>query len=61
MTDILGRLGDLPDLGTDALLTVLATVLDGLGRATEFSGEQIDRLGELERQFADIVRTARAG
>lgn len=60
MTDILGRLGDLAGLGKDALITVLAGVIDGLAQGTEFTGEQIDRLGELEGRLADIIRGAQA-
>jgi hypothetical protein len=59
VTDILGRLGGLADLGTDALLTAMATIIDMLGKGTEFSGEQLDRLGELEQQLADLARAAR--
>jgi hypothetical protein len=57
--NILNQLGGLTDLGTDALLTGLATVLDGLGKATDFSGDQIEKLGQMEQQLADILRTAR--
>jgi hypothetical protein len=56
MTDLLGSLGD---MSTDALLSAMAGILDALGRGTEFTGEQLDRLGELERQFADVLRSAR--
>lgn len=56
MSDILGRLGDLSALGKDALIAVLAGVIDGLGQGTEFSGEQLANLGDLQQQLADIIR-----
>lgn len=59
MTNILGQLGGLADLGGDALLTALATVIDGLGTGTEWTGEQIEKLGELEGKLADILKTVR--
>jgi hypothetical protein len=55
----LTSLADLADLGGDALLTILATTIDGLGKVTDFSGAQIEKLGEMEQALADIVRTAR--
>jgi hypothetical protein len=61
MSDILGRLGGLADMGADALLTAMAAVIDGMGTVTEWSGEQLDRLGELEQQLADLARSARGG
>jgi hypothetical protein len=59
MTDILGKLGGLADLGTDALLAGMATLIDGLGKGTEWTGEQIEKLGELEQQLAGVARMAR--
>lgn len=56
MTDILGRLAGLAGTGPEIMLEVLATVIDGIGTAEEFSGEQLDRLGELTQQLADKVR-----
>lgn len=59
MTNILSQLGGLADLGGDAMLTALATIIDGLGTVTEFSGDQVAKLGELEQQLADLARTVR--
>lgn len=59
MTDILNRLGDFAGMGRDALITVLAAAVDALGEGTEFTGEQIDRLGEIEGRLADMMRRAR--
>lgn len=56
MSDILSRLAGLAGTGPEVLLEVLATVIDGVGTAEEFSGEQLDRLGELTKQLADKVR-----
>lgn len=58
MSDILGRLGDLAGLGKDALIEMLAGVIQALGQSTEFSGTQIERLGELQQRLADIIRGA---
>lgn len=58
MTDLLGRLGDMAGFGKDALIAVLAGVVDALGQGTEFTGEQLATLGELQRRLADIIRGA---
>lgn len=65
MTDALGKipgleqLAGLADMGGDALLTVLSGVVEALGQGTEFTGEQIDKLGELQQQLADKVASLR--
>jgi len=64
MTDLLGRLSNIKDLfsmGGDAVIELLAMIVDGLGTGTEFSGEQLDRLGELAQQLADKVRAMKGG
>ena len=61
MSDILGRLGDLAGLGKDALIEVMAGVIDALGTDTELTGEQVARLGELQQQLAEIIRGAGSG
>ena len=61
MADILGRLSDLAGLGKDALIEVLAGVIDALGTGTELTGEQVARLGELQQRLADIIRGAEEG
>lgn len=55
MSDILGNLGGLAGMGKDALLTVLEEVINAVGEGTEWTGEQIDRLGELEEMLAAKV------
>jgi hypothetical protein len=56
MSDIMGRLAGLAGTGPEIMLEVLATVIDGLGTGEEWTGEQLDRLGELTQQLADKVR-----
>lgn len=56
MADILDRLRGLGSIGPELALELIATVIDGLGTGTEWSGEQLDRLGELTQQLADKVR-----
>jgi hypothetical protein len=59
MTDILGRLAGLAGTGPEIILEILATVVDGVGTGEEWSGEQLDRLGELTQQLADKIRGAK--
>jgi len=61
MANILDNLGDLGGMGADALLTLLSTVIDAIGEGTEFTGQQIERLGELSQQLADKVAALRPG
>jgi hypothetical protein len=64
MSDVLGRLtsmADLLSLGGDALIELMAGIVDAIGVGTEFSGEQLDRLGELFQQGADKVRDLKGG
>lgn len=53
------QVSDLLDKGGDAVLTVLAELINGLGQGTEFTGEQVSRLGELEQQLAQKVEQLR--
>jgi hypothetical protein len=61
MSDILGRLGDLAGFGQDVLIEALAGVIDALGQGTEFTGDEVAKLGELEQRLGDIVRGAKGG
>jgi len=59
VSDILGRLSSMADLlslGGDALIELVAGIVDGIGTGTEFTGEQLDNLGELFEQGADKIR-----
>jgi len=60
MANILDSLGGIGNMGRDALIEVLAQIIDTLGKGTDWTGEQIEKLGELEQQFADLVRMAKA-
>lgn len=42
-----------------APIGALAVALDSIGNVTEFSGEEIDALGELQQQLASIIESAR--
>jgi hypothetical protein len=59
MSDIISRLRGLSSLGPELALELVATVIDGVGTGTEWSGEQLDQLGELAQQLADRVRGAK--
>lgn len=56
MSDILGALRGMASLGPELALELIATVIDGVGTGEEWSGEQLDRLGELTQQLADKIR-----
>lgn len=51
----------LMSIGGDALIEVLAGIVDAVGHGTEFSGEQLDRMGELFQTGADRIRELRSG
>lgn len=56
MSDIIGRLASLGSLTPEIAFQILGTVLDGIGTGTEWSGEELDRLGELAQELADKIR-----
>lgn len=56
MTDILGRLASMGTLGPEVVLQMLGMVIDGVGTAESWTGENLDALGELTQQLADKVR-----
>lgn len=59
MTDALGglagQLSNLANMGADAMIEALAAVVGAIGEGTEFTGEQVARLGELEEQLSAKV------
>lgn len=59
MSGIIERLAGLAGTGPEIILEVVATVVDGVGTGEEWTGEQLDRLGELTQQLADKVRGAK--
>jgi hypothetical protein len=56
---LLGSLEDILKMGPDTLLQGLAGLIDGVGTGTEWTGEQVDQLGELEQKLADAIRGLR--
>lgn len=56
MSDIIGRLASFGTLTPEIMLQMLGMVIDGIGTGTEWTGENLDQLGELEQQLADKVR-----
>ena len=59
-TNLLGSVQALLKMGPDALIQAMAGLIEGIGSGTEWTGEQIDRLGELEQELAEAVRELRA-
>lgn len=47
--------------GPDMMLQVLAMVIDGIGTGTEWTGDQVARLGELQQQLADKIASLGGG
>ena len=56
MSDIMGRLASLGTMTPEIMLQMLGMIIDGIGTGTEWSGENLDKLGELTQQLADKVR-----
>lgn len=59
VTDIINRLRGLTSIGPELAMELIATVIDGIGVGVEWSGEQLDSMGELAQQLADKVRGAK--
>lgn len=57
LENILNTMGD---MGLDAMITLLVQIIDKLGQGTEFTGEQIARLGEAEQMLAQLVSRAKS-
>jgi hypothetical protein len=51
----LGDLTSLLSAGPDMMLQALAMLIDGIGTGTEWTGDQVARLGELQQQLADKI------
>lgn len=60
MANILDSLGGLGNLGRDAILELMSKLIDALGEGTEWTGEQLDKLGELEQAFGALVQSAKS-
>ena len=65
MANVLGSLENLVKMGPDVVIQGLAGLIDGVGTGTEWSGEQVDRLGELGaaacRQYSPTASAAGEG
>lgn len=48
------------DMGLDAMITLLVQIIDKLGQGTEFTGEQIARLGEAQQMLAQLLSRAKS-
>lgn len=56
MTDIINRLMSMGKIGPEIALQLLGMVIDAVGTGEEFTGENLDKLGELTQQLADKVK-----
>jgi hypothetical protein len=56
LSDIMGRLASLGTFTPELTLQLIGMVIDGMGTMTEWSGEELDRLGEMTQELADKVR-----
>ncbi|MDQ1490978.1 MAG: hypothetical protein QOJ23_3492 [Actinomycetota bacterium] len=56
MADLLGSVENIVNMGPEMVIQGLAGLIDGVGTGTEWTGEQVDKLGELEQHLADQVR-----
>lgn len=56
MSDILGRLAEFGKLSPEMALQLLGMIVDGIGTAEEWTGEELDRLGEMTQELADKIR-----
>lgn len=59
LSDIMGRLASLGSVGPEMAMQLMGMILDGVGVGTEWSGEQLDQLGEMAQELADKVRGAK--
>lgn len=56
MSDIIGRLAGLGALTPEIMMQLLGMMIDAVGTGEEWTGENLDQLGELTQQLADKVR-----
>lgn len=59
MANILDSLRNMAEIPADMILQVLETAINAIGTGTEWTGEQIETLGELEQLFADKLTEIR--
>lgn len=53
---ILSRFMSLGAFTPEMTLQIIGLVIDGMGTMTEWSGEELDRLGEMVQELADKVK-----
>lgn len=53
---ILSRFIELGKFTPEITLQMIGMVIDGTGTMTEWSGEELDRLGEMVQELADKVK-----
>lgn len=56
MSDIVGRLAGLGALTPEIMMQLLGMMIDAVGTGEEWTGENLDQLGELTQRLADKVR-----
>jgi len=56
MSDIIDRLMSMGSMGPEIALQLLGMVIDAVGTGEEWTGENLDQLGELTEQLANKVR-----
>lgn len=56
MSDIIGRLAGLGALTPEIMMQLLGMMIDAVGTGEEWTGENLDQLGELTQRLADKVR-----
>jgi hypothetical protein len=54
--DMMGRLASLGAFTPEMTLQLIGMIIDGVGTSAEWSGEELDRLGEMTQELADKVR-----
>lgn len=55
-SDMIKRLASMGTMTPEIALQILGMVIDGVGTGTEWTGENLDQLGEMTQQLADKVR-----
>lgn len=61
MADLFGRLENLAAATPEMMLEALSMLIDGIAQGTEWTGEELQRLGELEEHLADVVAGKKNG
>jgi hypothetical protein len=56
VTEIFSRLAGLGALTPEIAIELLGMMIDAVGTGAEWSGENLDRLGEMAQQLADKIR-----